>query len=126
MARLNRQKLLEEITNQVELCEQFLESKAEELSEQYNTAIALPQTDLGIYINDPTVLGELVKARLKGAPVNTPKWQIECLCDCEFDYDDYRKLGENDGTLQMAAIVLNLLGEEELAQRALAAQYNSD
>jgi hypothetical protein len=123
MARL---KLLKELTDQIELCEESLELKALKMSAHYNAAIELPQTDLGIYINDPTILGEMVKARLKGEPVNTPAWQIECLFDCEFDYDDYRKLGENDGILHMACIVLNLLGEEELAQRALAAQYNSD
>ena len=51
---------------------------------------------------------------------------LEVLWDSEFNVDDYKHLGENDGMLQEMSSMAHKLGMPEEAKKAYAAVYNMD
>jgi hypothetical protein len=128
---VKRADLVKLLTDELESCEAFLKTTAHDKSSEFDdthteSVIAATPEQLGLMVNTEGLTLELVKARLKGEDIDTPQWHIKSLYDIEFDYDDYKALGDNDGRLRMLDLVLSHLGEEALAKRAVAAMYNTD
>jgi hypothetical protein len=55
-----------------------------------------------------------------------PEWHVKCLYDVTFDFEEYKALGDNDGTLRMIARTLEMIGYDKLSPRAWAAMYTNN
>ena len=128
---IDRAALVKILTDELESCEAYLRHKAHTMCVDFhdenkdNAQNASPEK-LGLMVNSTGLTLELVKARLRGEDIDKPEWHIQALYDVEFDYEDYKTLGDNDGRLRMLDLALSHLGEEALAKRAAAAMYNND
>jgi len=121
-----RSSLVKKMKDIVLSCENWIEEKCVAKSAIYNKVAAMTKEDLLLNINEEGLTMDLVKARLEGKDIATPEWQTRCLWDEEFNMDEYKLLGENDGELRVAQEILSMLGEEEWVSRAAAAMYTNN
>jgi hypothetical protein len=123
---LKRERLVNLLTNELELCENFLHEKAHAKSKVLNEVIAIPTEDLPMHINSSGMKQDLVKERLKGNDIDTPLWHTKVLYDESFDFEEYKALGDNDGELRVLGMIFRELGEDELETRAANAMYTNN
>jgi hypothetical protein len=123
---VNRAALVRYLTEELESCENFLMEKAHAKSRVLNEVLEIPADDLPTHINSGGLKEELVNERLKGNDIDTPLWHTRVLYDEEFDYEDYKALGVNDGELRVIGRVFQMLGKEELETRAANAMYTNN
>jgi hypothetical protein len=121
-----RKKLVIMLTQELESCESYLRDKAISMSEEYKRVLNATQEELGLMVNETGLTYELAKARIRNESIDTPSWHCQALYEVVFSVDEYKTLGENDGTLQMINRVATLLGQKKLAARAIAATYNDN
>lgn len=88
-------------------------------------ALACPLKELPLFINKPgEVLQDIVKRRLAGKRVKlTPSECIQVMSNIEFDYDDYRNIGWNDGTMILACDIYKVLGKDKKSVKAYGNVY---
>ena len=53
----------------------------------------------------------------------TPSECIQVMSDLEFDYDDYRNIGWNDGTMILACEIYKVLGKDKKNSEAYGCVY---
>lgn len=123
---MTKKKLIAFLKGEMETCEDILKDLAHSKSATLKRALEMPREDWALHVNDQTLLGRLVQARLKGEDIDVPQWHCECLYDEEFDFSEYKHLGYNDGVLHTVSLLLTEMGEMELAGRAAAAIYVND
>lgn len=122
-AKTNRlvQMLKDELYNSLE----YLAEKAYAKSTEYVKVLEASMEELGLMVNETGLTGDMVKARLRGEDIRTPEWHIQALCNETFDYEEYKALGDNDGTLRMIGHSLKILGFHKLSSKAYGAIYNN-
>lgn len=121
-----RASLVKKMRDIVVSCENWIEEKCVAKSAVYKKVIAIPAKYLPMHLNEDGLTMELVKARLEGKDIATTEWQTRCLWDEEFNIDEYKLLGENDGELRVAQEILSMLGEEKWVSRAADAMYTNN
>ena len=91
--------------------------------------MCLPLDELPLKINEyapHTPEHTIIKYRLEGKDPFQEKLGtiMDALYDVEFNYEDYRGLGYNDGTAETLAQMLDLMDDPENASRAREAIYS--
>lgn len=114
------------LTEELEYCESVLREKAHRMNIDYQRIEDMLPNDLPLHVNDEEPYGEMVRERLKGNSIDTPKWHCQALGQVAFDYEDARHIGMNDGALLLIWKLANKLHDKALCERALTAQYSDD
>lgn len=91
----------------------------------------LPIEELPLKINEyeeGSPKHSIVKLRLEGKDPFEEDLRVimTVLYDVEFDNEEYKNLGSNDGTLHLLSRILELLGDEEHSQQASDLMYTAD
>jgi hypothetical protein len=128
----------DKVTKLKELAQRYLDSCSSWIQEKAVTqegsalkeVLAVDLKDLPEYIvkhkNFPNSKA-MALAKLKGEILNlNSAFVIDSLCDCTFDVDDYKAIGENDGMLKVASEIFSVLGMKEKSQECISWQYNAD
>lgn len=107
-------------------CKSYLLDKATKEGSTIRAVLAIPFSDLPMYINDKSDFKrELVLARLRKEDIlNDPKFVLQALWDMEFDMEVYNHIGCNDGILLMLHTVFEELGDTKRAVEAMAWVYS--
>ena len=121
-----KKKLVAWLKDELENCEEYLAEKAYAKSADYVTVLEASLPDLGLMINETGLKGDMMKARMRGEDIRTPGWHIQALSDEAFNFEEYKALGKNDGTLRTIGHILDMIGQKKLSLRAYAAMYNGD
>jgi len=119
-------RLVQMLKDELENCTEYLAEKAYAKSAEYVKVLEASLADLGLMVNETGLTLEMVKARLRGESIRTPEWHVQALSNETFDYEEYKNLGDNDGTLRMIGHSLKILGYHKLASRAYGAIYNNN
>lgn len=126
MAQTKLDKLIKHLTGILEFNESYLQEKAKKKSEVFTRVLAMTDDELRNNVAGEGLTQELALARLKGEDIDTMRWWHKALWDVEFDTDEIRTIGFNDGQLSVLRDVFERLGRKDLAHRANMAIYNDD
>jgi predicted DNA-binding protein len=118
-------RLVTMLKDELENCLEYLAEKAYAKSAEYVKVLEASMEDLGLMVNETGLTLEMVKARLRGEDIRTPEWHIQALSNETFDYEEYKNLGDNDGTLRMIGHSLKILGYHKLSSKAYGGIYNN-
>jgi hypothetical protein len=119
-------KIKELAISRLDNCEDFLIQLNRLKGTAYKEVEQLEVKELPEHINDsPAYKNRLVKTKLVGEPLTKdPMNLLEPLWDTEFDYDDYKNIGHNDGTLATLWKLFRILDMKEEEERANALIYS--
>ena len=114
------------LSQQIDDCHEFVILKAVGKNGEVEDVRNASDEELPTYINSQSkAVQAIVKSRLSGKPVEIGK-VLEELYDVEFDHEDYKQIGENDGQLMQIVDLCNGLGMTEESARAYEAVYAID
>jgi hypothetical protein len=126
MKDAQKKRLVTMLKDELGNCEEYLAEKAYAKSAEYVKVLEASVEELGLMVNETGLTLEMVKARLRGEDIRTPEWHIQALSNETFSYEEYKALGDNDGTLRMIGHSLKILGYHKCASRAYDAIYNNN
>ena len=126
MAQTKLDKLIKHLIGILEFNEGYLQEKAKKKSEVFTHVLAMDETELRNHVAGEGLTQELALARLKGENIDTMTWWHKALWDVEFNTDEIRAIGFNDGQLSVLREVFEGLGRKDLSKRAYMAIYNED
>lgn len=120
-----KNKLRKSLESMIDGAYSYLKDKAMKMSEEFRSVAEATDAELPPMADGKGNQSEWAKERLAGKDIQTPANWITALSDCEFDVDDYKGLGENDGLLcALARIAHEVLNDEALFSRATDALYS--
>jgi hypothetical protein len=114
------------LKDELDNCVEYLAETAYTKSTEYVKVLEASLEDLGLMVNETGLTGDMVTARLRGEDIRTPEWHIRALYNETFKCDEYKALGDNDGTLRMIGHSLKILGFHKLSSKAYGAIYNNN
>jgi hypothetical protein len=124
---MDENKLKIALVERLEGCIEFISNLA---SDTHRTllkiVLEIPFEELPLYISDTVELKrEMVLARLRKEDIKkNPEFVLQSLWDIEFDFDDYKGIGFNDGELETLKMVFNELEDEAHAKECGAWVYS--
>lgn len=103
------------LLSRLEECKDFLGAMAVNKSSALKEVLDIPFDDLPQHINEVNEnKKEMVLARLRKEDIRHDSiFVCESLYDVEFDFDEYKNVGHNDGTLATLRGIFEVLGDEE-------------
>ena len=103
------------LLSRLEECKDFLGAMAVSKSSALKEVLDIPFDDLPQHINEVNEnKKEMVLARLRKEDIRHDSiFVCESLYDVEFDFDEYKNVGHNDGTLATLRGIFEVLGDEE-------------
>ena len=105
-------------------CEDFLRERAHAMNDEFDDVAKMPLEELPLHINDGDLTAEFCVARLAGREYDTWENWIRALSNNEFDTDEFKAFGRNDGKLLVIEHLYRALGKEDKAQHAHDLQYD--
>jgi len=110
------------LKDKLDQCEEYLHDLAMRKDSDYNEAYKTKFEDL------PTLMlhNDWAKRRFKGENISEHSICIEVLSNCEMDFDEYKHLGENDGSLYTLYAIYKKLGMNDEAHKAMSLVYSEE
>ena len=123
---MSAETLLKEAKDRLDSCIIFLADTAMDRDTTIKKVSEIPFNDLPQYINDEDDLTkEMVLARLRREDLRlNSQFVLQSLWDCEFSVEDYKSIGENDGELNVLAMVFRELGDEANSKKCFEWVYS--
>ena len=123
---MSAETLLKEAKDRLDSCIIFLADTARDRDTTIKKVSEIPFNDLPQYINDEDDLTkEMVLARLRREDLRlNSQFVLQSLWDCEFSVEDYKSIGENDGELNVLAMVFRELGDEANSKKCFEWVYS--
>jgi hypothetical protein len=118
--------LLEQANFGLQDCIEFLIELSINKKSSLKEVLDMPFNELPKHINDSNdIKKEMVLARLRKEDIKKNyNFVCQSLWNTEFDMDEYRQLGDNDGRLSVIAMIFRELGHEEQEKEALNWVYS--
>lgn len=112
---MKEKKLKDLLLFRLEECKEFLSELAMSKNSALKEVLDIPFDDLPTYINEVSEnKREMVLALLRKEDIKKDhNFVCQSLWDVEFDADEYKNIGWNDGTLATLRSIFEILGEEE-------------
>ena len=103
------------LLSRLEECKDFLGTMAVNKNSALKEVLDIPFDDLPQHINEKGEnKREMVLARLRKEDIRLDhNFVCQSLWDVEFDSDEYKNIGWNDGTLATLRSIFEVLGDEE-------------
>ena len=122
-------KVKTELLTWVEDAREFIKGMITSKCPDIEALMKLPLEELPLKINDfedGTPERLIIKRRLEGKdPLEEDLGTIvQVLWDVDFDYEDYKNMGHNDGIIVLLSKILTMMGDEESAKRAYEVIYS--
>lgn len=104
----------------------FIIQEIHDHDENSHALIEMPLEQLPLHINDypqSSIQNKIIADRLEGKEIKLSDL-MQILWDCEFNYDDYKQLGHNDGMIYVISQIYTILGDEKGRERVCEATYS--
>jgi hypothetical protein len=118
--------LLRDAIERLEGCKEFLINLALNYETDIKKVLDIPFDELPMHVNEKTDhIREMVLARLRKEDlIKDSKFVLQSLWDAEFDSDDYKNIGWNDGSLSVLGLIFKHLGDKKHADEAFEWTYS--
>lgn len=114
------------VKREIEDGRDFIICKAKGINGELQDIDEASLDDLPKYINTNLDSSKaLLKHRLEGTPLNLEPL-LQLMYDTAFDEEEYKQIGDNDGSLVTLASLANKLGMTDQAELAMEAVYSYD
>lgn len=112
---MDTEALLKDTLDRLEGCKDFLVELAINYETDLKKVLDIPFDQLPMHIEDKNDLKrEMVLARLRKEDLKeNSKFVLQSLWDAEFDSDDYKNIGYNDGVLSVLGLIFTHLGDKK-------------
>ena len=122
----NREKFAKYLVEKLDETRNTLQAEAFSHDRGYEKVFFAEEKDLPVLAVDKDQgTRDWAARRLKGEDIGTPQDWKDLLADCEFDFGDTKHLAQNDGAAFLLYALFQTMGDEDLAQQALACVYDN-